>query len=213
MLPLLKKIIAFAAILLSTLSFAQKDIYTSRNFKELTGDHETIAIIPFNTKLQLDDQLSTSKLKELEKQEAYVVQDALETYFLKRKKRKKFTVEFQDIQETNAVLKKNNITFDNIDTFSPVELCKVLGVDGVISGTLKLRTLISKDVDESFDIISIFKGKTDFGNINIKISDGRTGKLLWKYAKTINRKSGRNSYAIVERMMRKASRKFPYDKE
>ena len=89
----------------------------------------------------------------------------------------------------------------------------MLGVDGVISGTLKLRTLISKDIDESFDIISVFKGKTDFGTISVKISDGDTGKLLWKYAKTINRKSGRNSYAIVERMMRKASRKFPYDRD
>ena len=211
----MKKISLILTFLLVSVSvFGQKkEIYTSRNFKELSSHHETIAIIPFNTKLQLEDPISTFRLQELEQQEAYTVQDALETYFLKRKKRKKFTVEFQDIQETNAILKKNNITFDNIDTYSPVELCKVLGVDGVISGTLKLRTLISKDIDESFDIISVFKGKTDFGTISVKISDGNTGKLLWKYAKTINRKSGRNSYAIVERMMRKASRKFPYDRE
>ena len=194
-------------------SWAQKEIYTSRNFKELTSNHKTIAIIPFNTQLQLEEAVSPFKLKQLEEQEAYTVQDALETYFLKRKKRKKFTVEFQDIQETNAILKKNNITFDNIDTYSPIELSKILGVDGVISGTLKLRTLISKDIDESFDIISIFKGKTDFGTIGIKISDGATGKLLWKYSKTLNRKTGRNTYAIVERMMRKASRKFPYDRD
>ena len=93
------------------------------------------------------------------------------------------------------------------------ELCNILGVDGIISGNLTLRALISKGVPENpFDFFSLFK-KSDYGRIAIKISDGKTGKLLWKYEKTITRKSGRNTKAIIDAMMRKLSRKFPYDRE
>ncbi len=211
----MKRGVSIAIIFLLTILsvHGQKDIYESKKFDELSQNHEVLAIIPFLTTLDLEETLSAEKLDDLEKKEAYTVQSALETYFLKRKRKKKFSVEFQDISETNALLTKNNIGLNNLDTYTPKELSKILGVDGIISGTLVLNTLISEDVDESFSFISFLRGKTDFGRISIKISDGQTGKLLWKYSRTINRKSGRNTYAIVEAMMRKASRKFPYDRE
>ena len=56
-------------------------------------------------------------------------------------------------------------------------------------------------------------GKSDFGRIAIKISDRETGKLLWKYEKTITRRSGKNTNSIIEGMMKAAARKFPYDRE
>lgn len=192
-------------------SAAQTEVYNSRNFQELAGTHKTIAIILFNTTLELDENIDAKRLVNLQKQEAYSAQEALETYFLKRKRRKKISVEIQDIQHTNAVLKKNGIDINNIDIYSPKELSKLLEVDGIVSGVLRLHTLISEGVDESFNIISVFKGKTDFGTISIKISDGTSGKMLWKYSKTLNRKTGRNTYAIIERMLRKAARKLPYE--
>ncbi|MFD0860931.1 hypothetical protein ACFQ1M_01820 [Sungkyunkwania multivorans] len=200
-------------LIFSAEMFGQKNIYVSKRFDELSKDHKELAIIPFLTTLQLDEKLSEEKLEEMENKESYTVQNALESYFLKRKKRKKFTVEFQNIEDTNTILKRNNITLQNLDTYTTQELCKILDVDGLISGNLLLSTIISEDIDDSFDIVSIFRGKSNFGRISIKVSDGSTGKLLWKYAKTINRKSGRNTFAIVEAMMRKASRKFPYDKD
>ncbi|MEM9687209.1 MAG: hypothetical protein AAF934_09860 [Bacteroidota bacterium] len=201
---------------ISTMAFGQKNIYQSEKFETLSKTHKTLAILPFLATLNLDDdnRPGKSRRKALEEQEGYAVQDALETYFLKRKKRKRFSVEFQDIKNTNAILAQNNITIENIDIYTTKELCTILGVDGIISGNLTLRTLISKGVPkETFDLLAFFRGKSDYGRIAIKISDGKTGKLLWKYEKTITRKSGRNTRAIIDAMMRKSSRKFPYDKE
>ena len=55
-------------------------------------------------------------------------------------------------------------------------------------------------------------GNAKYGRIGIKISDVKTGKLLWKYEKQIDRKTGKNTVDLIGSMMRQASRKFPYEK-
>lgn len=192
---------------------AQKNIYESEKFNGLSRDHNTLAIIPFLTNLELKDQISNEELKELEQKEGYAVQDALETYFSKRKKKKKFSVEFQNIKNTNALLKQKGISYDNIDVYSVKQLSEILEVDGIISGTLDLNVLLSKGVPTEFSLLDYIKGNANYGRIGVKISDGTTGKLLWKYEKQINKKSGKNTTDLIELMMRLASRKFPYDRE
>lgn len=213
----MKKIIfAFAIIFVSLQwSHAQKKVYLSDKFEALSKNHKVIAILPFETTLKLKTKKKYSKteLKKLEEKEGYAVQSALESYFLNRKKKKKLSIEFQDINTTNTLLKKNNISYNNLDIYTSKELCEILNVDAVVSGSLISRLLISNKVDTSFDLIAYLKGKSDYGKIIIKLSDSNTGKLLWRYEKTINRKSGKNTKAIIASMMRKASRKFPYEEK
>ncbi len=215
---MIKKILFIVMLLCFGLqqSNAQKKIYVSDKFEELSKDHQIIAILPFQTILNLkSDQgnYSDEQLKKLAQHEGFAVQEALESYFLNRKRKKKLKIDFQDINTTNRILKKEGITYDNIDIYAPQELCKLLKVDAIISGSLTSRMLLSKEVDTSFDLITFLKGKSDYGKIIIKLSDKNTGKLLWRYEKTINRKSGKNTSAIIAKMMRKASRKFPYEEK
>lgn len=195
--------------------FAQKNVYESERFEEISKSHRTLAILPFLTTLHLPEmQFSPERLQELQQKEGYAIQEALETYFLKRKEKKDFIVAFQTTTNTNALLAKKGITMENIDVYTTQELCQLLEVDGLISGNITLSKLLSKGVsDDDFSFISIFTGKTNYGRIAIKISDGKTGKLLWKYEKTIDRKSGRNTKAVIEGMMRQSSRNFPYNRE
>ena len=209
----MKNNIAIIFTLICLGASAQKNIYESEKFDELSRNHDNLAIIPFLTNLELKDQISNEELKDLEKKEGYAVQDALETYFSKRKKKKKFSVEFQNIKNTNAILKQNGISYENIDIYSIKELSEILGVDGIISGTLDLNVLLSKGVPTEFSIMDYIKGSANYGRIGVKISDGATGKLLWKYEKQINKKSGKNTTDLIELMMKLASRKFPYDRE
>jgi len=192
---------------------AQKDIFESNRFDELSEDHQMLAIVPFITQLDLEQNISKEERKELAEKEGYAVQDALETYFSRRKKRKKFNVDFQNVEETNALLSKNGITYNNIDIYTVKDLSKILGVDGIISGSLDLNVLLSKGVSTDFSLLDYFRGKTNYGRIGIKISDGATGKLLWKYEKIITKKTGKNTDELIDKMMKAASRKFPYDKE
>ncbi|QHI36082.1 hypothetical protein IMCC3317_14360 [Kordia antarctica] len=214
----MKKILLFIIVLFVgiQLSNAQKKIYVSDTFEELSEDHKMIAILPFQTTLNLKSDQNTytaEQLKKLAEREGIAVQQALESYFLNRKRKKKLKIEFQDVNTTNRVLKKAGITLENIDIYTPQELCKILNVDAIISGSLTSRLLLSEEVDTSFNLITFLKGKSDYGKIIIKLSDKKTGKLLWRYEKTINRKSGKNTSAIIAKMMRIASRKFPYEEK
>ena len=192
---------------------AQKNIYESSKFDDLSQGHEILAIMPFLTTLDLKDQVTKEELKQREEMEGLAVQNALETYFSKRKRKKKFSVDFQNTKNTNAILAKNNITYENIDIYTVKELSDILEVDGIISGNLDLNILLSKGIPDDFSFLDYFLGDANFGRIGIKISDGITGKLLWKYEKAINKKSGKNTDDLIDRMMKLATRKFPYDRE
>lgn len=208
------KNIVFALVLFTSVcTMAQKNIYESIRFDEYTEDHEILAIIPFIAHLELKKAVDTDELTLLAEKEGYAVQNALETYFSKRKKRKKFNVDFQNIMNTNAILAQNNIDYNNIDTYTTQELCKILKVDGIISGNLNLNILLSEGVPTDFSILDYFSGNANYGRIGVKISDGETGKLLWKYENEISKKTGKNTTELIDKMMKTASRKFPYDRE
>ncbi|TFG73650.1 MAG: hypothetical protein E4H26_09525 [Flavobacteriales bacterium] len=210
----MKKKILLAIFLIGNLILhAQKNIYESDTFDELSQKHKVLAILPFNTHLDLKENWSKDELKAMEKKEGLAVQNALESYFSLRKKKKKFSVDFQNTKNTNAILAQNNITFENIDIYTTKQLSELLSVDGIISGNLDLNVLLSGGIATEFSIIDYFLGEANYGRIGIKISDGDKGKLLWKYEKEINKKSGKNTTDMIDQMMKLASRKFPYDRE
>ena len=192
---------------------AQKNIYESKSFDDLSNNHEVLAVLPFLTNLDLEDGISRNELKRMEEREGYAVQNALETYFSQRKRKKKFSAEFQNTKNTNAILAQNNITYKNIDVYTIKQLSEILGVDGIISGNLDLNILLSEGIPTEISFLEYFLGDSNYGRIGIKISDGTTGKLLWKYEKKINKKSGKNTNDLIDKMMRLATRKFPYDRE
>ncbi|MBO6829113.1 hypothetical protein [Allomuricauda sp.] len=209
----MKKIVFVLTLFATAMAMGQKNIYESIRFDEYTEDHEILAIVPFIANLELKKAVDQDELDVLAQKEGYAVQNALETYFSRRKKRKKFNVDFQNIANTNAILAQNNITYDNIDTYTTKELCKILEVDGIISGNLNLNILLSEGVPTDFSILDYFSGNANYGRIGVKISDGETGKLLWKYENEISKKTGKNTNELIDKMMKTASRKFPYDKE
>lgn len=209
----MKKITFLVVFLIGVSTIAQKNIYETAKFDEYAKEHKVLAILPFLTNLDLEDEVSENVLREREKKEGYAVQSALEIYFSKRKKKKKFTVEFQNTKNTNAILAQNNISYNNIDVYTIKQLSELLKVDGIVSGNLDLNILLSKGIPDDFSFLDYFLGDANFGRIGIKISDGSKGKLLWKYEKKINKKSGKNTDDLIDRMMKLASRRFPYDRE
>lgn len=209
----MKKLLILACVLTWSWAGAQKNIYLSTHFEALSKDHKELAIIPFFTHLDLDSPHSADELKRLEEKEGHAVQEALETYFGRGKKRKKFTVSFQNSKNTNALLAKQQITYANIDRYTIRELSEILQVDGIISGNLDVNVLLSDGVPTEISFLDYLLGDANYGRIGIKVSDGESGKLLWKYEQEISRKSGKNTDDLIDKMMKKAARKFPYDKE
>ena len=55
-----------------------------------------------------------------------------------------------------------------------------------------------------------FWGPTNSGNVTINLSNAADGALLWKYDKQLSRGLGSDMNLLMDTLMRKASKKFPY---
>ncbi len=203
----------------ATLSLAQtREIYTNANFKTLAKDHKVLAILPFKTTLQLrpkevEKNGGPAGVAALEKREGLSVQSAVHSYLLKRKESNDVVIDVQDPNRTNVLLERNAVTYETMSGFTPEELSKFLGVDGIISGTFESSQPMSNGAAIALSLAVGFGGSTNTGKLSMSINDGKTGELLWKYDKTLSRGLGSDTGSIITTIMRKASRQFPYDKD
>lgn len=191
-----------------------KEIYTSPKFNDLTKEYKVLAILPFKASVKLRPKqmqsMTQEQIEQLQKDEGMAVQSAMETYFLKHIN--DMNISFQPLMTTNAVLSKNNIDQSNIDKYTPMELAALLNVDGVINGLLSSEKPMSDGASLALGLVVGFYGSTNSGKCTINTFDGKSGELLWKYEKTLSRSLGSSTSQVINAMMRKAARKFPFVK-
>ncbi|MEM9686901.1 MAG: hypothetical protein AAF934_08260 [Bacteroidota bacterium] len=199
------------------LSFGQTNLYEHPNFKRVAETHQTIAILPFKAIVKLRPKqmkdMSEEQLKKMEADEGLAVQNALHSWFLKRKKQGKTDKDVQEPSRTNALLKKNEIDMSTIDAYTLEELAALLGVDAVISGTLKTNKPMSEGASAALGLLVGFWGSTNSGTLEMSVNDGKTGDLMWKYEKKLGRSMGSDTDTVINALMRKASRRLTYMKK
>jgi hypothetical protein len=209
------KPLAILCLLIATSAFSQsREIYENPNFASLARDHKKLAILPFKTVIVLTprqmDRMTPEQFKQLQIDEGLAVQNAMQSYFLERKEQHDLTVDIQDLATTNALLAKGGVEIEKIHQYTPAELCEYLGVDGLISGMLTTNKPMSEGAAIALGALVGFYGSTNSGQCTININDGATGELLWKYQKTLSRGLGSDTNTIINALMRKASKQFPY---
>lgn len=132
------------------------------------------------------------------------------TYLLS--KSEKFSVSFKDVERTNALLKKAGV-IDKLDETLPDTLAKILGVDAVIKCSYQYEKIGSEGgAIVKTILIGPGWGKTGDGALTMQIYDGASGEMLWRFYKEMNEDLLSNSNEVMERMMRKVARNFPYEK-
>lgn len=230
----MKKIICSALIIVfsTPILYGQTtEIYTHPEFDSIAKGHTLLAIVPFKVMLRLRPKvakkLEPEDFEKLEKIEGEAVQAALQSYFLKQKEKDSFKVSFQDIHETNAILAKAGWTDDSLRLKTTKQICRKLKVDGLISGIIMTNKLLSDGGAAALTALGIgvaaigalfggtpdwpVSGPTNTGNCTINIHEAKAGKLLWRYEKELSRGLGSNTNSIINAIMRKASKKFPYE--
>ncbi|WP_222616892.1 hypothetical protein [Flavobacterium kayseriense] len=129
----MKNLFVLSVVLLSLLGYSQeKQIFESPNMKQLIEGHKTVAILPFKATIaykKLPKGYSDEAKKVEELAMGTQMQSGLYTYLLR--KSDDYTVQVQDVEKTNSLLKKANL-FDKLDEALPEDIAKVLGVDAVI---------------------------------------------------------------------------------
>ena len=214
----MKKKFTFLMLLLCAFYFGQfegsKQIFEAPNMKEKIKEQKIVAILPFQVKITYRKQPKNFNLeanKEQEKTMSSNIQSSMYTFLLR--KRDNYTVSFHDVEKTNILLKKAGIT-DKLDEFTRDEISKILGVDAVIGGKFEVeQTKTEAGALVTAIAFGGFGGKTGTGTLTMIINDGTTGDTLWRFFKTMDDNIMSSTDDLVERMMRKVSRNFPYQKD
>ena len=207
----MKKIFTILVLVASLNVIAQKQIFESPKLAEKIAEQKTVAIIPFEVTINYKKQpknFSAEANKEQERKMSESIQSSMYTFLLR--KRDKYSVAFQDVDKTNILLKRAGL-LDKLDETTKDELAAVLGVDAVVGGNYEIeQTKSEAGAIATAVLFGGFGGKTGTGSLTLTINDGKDGELLWRFFKTLDDSIATSTDDVVERMMRKVSRNFPY---
>lgn len=214
----MKKIL-FPLLLLAfiTNAKAQTNLYENPEFDKIAKSHKIIAVVPFKTQVKLRPKqmkdITTEQLNRIERSEGESIQSAMYSWFLKRKKRGDLKeLEVQDPRVTTAMLKRQNIDYNNIMDFTPQELAKILEVDAVISGEFETNKPMSDGASIVLGALFGFFGTTNTATMNMSVHNAEDGMLLWNYNKKLRGSLGSDTEDLINILMRKASRRLAYTK-
>jgi hypothetical protein len=190
---------------------AAKKVYKSEDFKEAIESHKTVAILPYKANITYKKKpkdFNAEAVKEDEAKLATTMQQGMYTYLLKNQS--KYSVTFQEVDRTNALLKKAGL-YDKLDESLAEDLAKALGVDAVIKCVYDHEIVGGSEGGQIAKALLFgAANRTGSGGLTMQIYDGKKGNLLWRFYKEMNESLFSNANEIMDRMMRKVNRNFPY---
>ena len=209
---IMKNVFFLFCFFLSFLGHSQsKQVFENPQLKSIIGQHKTVAILPYKVSITYKKQpknFNAEANRDQEKSMSNSIQSSMYTFLLR--KREDYNVSFQDVDKTNILLKKAGM-LDKLDEFTKDEIAKALGVDGIIGGTFETeQTKSEAGAIASAIIFGGFGGKTGTGTLTMTLNNGADGELLWRFFKTMDQGITSSTDDLVESMMRKVSRNFPY---
>ena len=191
-------------------------VYTAPDFFVYKVEHEKVAVLPFKVTINpghKSEEVTQDELKELSTKQGESFQRALYTQFLQGQQRGLYTVEFQDISETNTLLQRKAQTSDTqlaVGSLTKSELCEALDVDAVISGEM----LLTKPMGTGAAIATFFllgiAGSTNEAHVNMSIHEREEGKLLWNYEYALSGSMISTPESVAKQLLANAANSFPY---
>ena len=207
------KNLSFAVLTLLLFSCGPK-IYKSSSFSTALARHKTVAILPAEVTMQLRPneakKMSQEQLDDLASKTGYDIQEKMYGWFLRKGDKYNYTVKFQDVTKTNALLKQAGISYGDLKTTDRSKIAKVLGVDAVLQDRTTMEKPMSEGAAVAVGLLVGAWGATNKVQTTINIHDGNSGDLLWKYDYQASGSVGSSSTQLVDALMKNASKKFPY---
>ncbi len=211
----MKKNLIFLSLLAIILTSCGPTIYKTANFEEVATKHKTVAILPALVSIQLrPNEMKRTTPEEMERNEkatGFAIQEKLYGWFLRRSNKQNFTVSFQDVSQTNSMLSDAHIEYKDLQRKSKAELAKLLGVDAVITTSMRTDKPMSEGVAIALGLAFGVWGNTNNAFTTIDIHEAKKGNLMWKYDYQASGSFGSSPERLVNALMRNASKKFPYN--
>jgi len=212
-----KLIVLLLTLFIGFQSFAQffesnKQVFKSPQLDQVIAKTKTVAILPFSAKIsykKIPKGMTLESLKEEEKTLSQQMQQGMYTYLLR--KSDDYSVSFQDVNRTNSLLKKVGI-YENLSEVLEDSLCKVLNVDAVIKSTWNYEKTGSEAGAIASSLLLGMSKAVATGSIVMQINEKEKGDMVWRFYKEMNEGAFSNANEVMERMMRKIGRNFPFEK-
>ena len=184
-------------------------VYYSNDAITTAGRHNTIAIVPPVVSIAARKKVDAEALKEQQKTESASFQKEMYSWLLKRKMQNKISKEIQDIETTNAKLRKAGY-FDGTP-LTPEEMGKLLGVDAVVTSNYSLTKPMSDGAAITAGLVAGFWGSTNQTTVTLGIHDIAANKIIWNYNHKMSGTIGSSPASLVDNLMRNATKKMPYN--
>ncbi len=194
---------AFSIILLPSCA----KVFYSPDATKLAKKEKIIAIVPPKVSIAASKKIDAESLKEQQKTESVNFQEEMYSWMLKRKMQGKISPEIQDIETTNAKLKKAMYPDTPLTTS---EICDVLGVDGIITSNYSLSKPMSEGAAVAIGLLFGASGSTNEVHVTLGINDCPNKKLIFNYDHKFSGSLGSSPARLVDGLMRSASKKMPY---
>ena len=210
----MKKALLLPLSLILMLMSCGPKIYKSSAFDAALAKHKKVAILPADVTIQLRPNQAKNttpgQMEEMTMKTGFDIQDKMYSWFLRRSNKLDYTVTFQDVNRTNALLKDANISYSDLATVDRAELAKILGVDAVLQNRSRMEKPMSEGAAVAVGLLIGAWGNTNKVETTINIHDGNSGDLLWKYDYEASGSVGSSTTKLVDALMKNASKKFPY---
>lgn len=183
------------------------------------GSAKTYAILPFDVAIEKNLQIKKTtpeQLRQMEEREAYQYQNGVFQYMMQRKK--DFSVNFQDVDDTNTLLKRNGITYDKGRSMTKAELCQLLQVDGILTGKYQRKENLDRNISRGLDLIArqtenfALSPKQGEANLSLSLYNATEKRVVWTYQNDDWNSSYRSPEEMAQKLMERAAKKFPYKK-
>lgn len=190
----------------------------SRNSAPATkGPAKTYAILPFDVTIEKNLQIKKTTpemLQQQEERESLQYQSGVFQFMMERKK--EFSVNFQDIDDTNTLLKRNNISYDKGRSMTKAELCRLLEVDGILTGRFQRKENLDRNLARGLDLIASrtemfgLSPKQGEANLSLTLYNAAEKRVVWTHQNDDWNSAYRSPEELAQKLMERAAKKFPY---
>jgi hypothetical protein len=191
--------------------------YTAPDFGTYYKTHQMVSILPFKVTYdpsKIPKNITEEMLQKIQHDEAIELQQQLFIHFLERKAKKNdYSVDFQDVSQTNILLAQSGLLIDSLDKYTKKQIRDALFTDGLISGHIRRSKPMSAGAAIVLGVLLGIWGSTNEVNVTVNIHDGESGKLLWNYEHQASGSVGSSSESLAKNLVSDISKKFPYKKD
>ena len=124
-----------------------------------------------------------------------------------------YTVEIQDIAETDRILSRHNLSTEEAARLPGGELCRLLGVDAVMKGSI--FKYLSRGILEQAAEKAVFDTVTSGSEIKARLAiyDAQDGELVWQQDFEPKKAEPNSIDQLRKDVAWSAARSFPYRKK